>query len=372
MEEFPVSPAKKARLQQALLEWYAVHQRDLPWRISIDPYKIWLSEIILQQTRVDQGLEYYRRLTARYPDVDSLAASTEDELLKHWQGLGYYSRARNLLRAARIIRDELKGRFPDSREQLLEIPGIGPYTSAAIASIAFAEPVAAIDGNVQRVLSRLFAVSLPVDSPDGRRYIENLAADLLVKSDPGTFNQALMEFGALQCTPAKPPCENCPVKGICAARQLDLTSHLPVKSGKTKQRKRYFNYLVVRNREGFFLQKRIGKDIWEGLYEFPLIETDYSIDLKNLMLSPEWARLFGKTKIQLAEINGPVVHQLSHQQIHTVFYELVVKKLQTEDAANLLCVQEDQLAGYPVPVLLERYLARRKEKHYPQGEEDRS
>jgi A/G-specific adenine glycosylase len=361
--DFPsVPPAKKARLQEALLEWYSVHKRDLPWRISTDPYRVWLSEIILQQTRVDQGLEYYRKLTARYPDVNSLAASSEDELLKHWQGLGYYSRARNLLLAAKMIRDELDGKFPASREQLSLLPGIGPYTSAAIASIAFSEPVAAVDGNVLRVLSRLFAVSLPIDSPGGRKSIEKLAADLLVMHDPGTFNQALMEFGALQCTPAKPRCENCPLKEFCAARLLDLIDQLPVKSGKTKQRKRYFNYLVVRTPEGVFLQKRLAKDIWEGLYEFPLIETSQIADLKDIMNSAEWKQFIGNTDIQLAEVHGPVVHQLSHQQIHTVFYELFVKKPGRADTGNLLCVQEDQLAGYPVPVLLERYLARRKGK----------
>ncbi|MFN8207818.1 MAG: A/G-specific adenine glycosylase [Bacteroidales bacterium] len=370
MEEFPISPAKKAGLQKTLLEWYSVHQRDLPWRISADPYRIWLSEVILQQTRVDQGLEYYRKLTARYPDVQSLAASTEDELLKHWQGLGYYSRARNLLRAARIIKDELGGRFPHNREQLLHLPGIGPYTSAAIASIAFSEPVAAVDGNVQRVISRLFAVSLPIDSPAGKNRIGNLADELLVRSDPGTFNQALMEFGALQCVPARPLCAECPVREFCMARQMDLTAHLPVKSGKTKQRKRFFNYLFVRTREGILMQKRLGKDIWEGLYEFPLIETAHNADLKNLMESEAWEQLFGNTEIQLADIHGPVIHQLSHQQIHTVFYELQVKKVLETDSDNLQCVREDQLINYPVPVLLERYLTRWKEKQDTGMEED--
>jgi A/G-specific adenine glycosylase len=367
MSHLPLLPAKKARLQEALMEWYSLHQRDLPWRISSDPYKIWLSEIILQQTRVDQGLQYYLKLTARYPDVYSLASSTEDELLKHWQGLGYYSRARNLLRAARIIAADFNGLFPGNSEELLLLPGIGPYTAAAIASIAFAEPVAAIDGNVLRVLSRLFGVNLPVDMPAGRLLIEQLATDLLVKNDPGTFNQALMEFGALQCIPARPACTQCPVKELCIARQLDITDQLPIKSVKAKQRKRYFHYLVVRTQDGVFLQKRIGKDIWEGLYEFPLIEREQQTDIKELIKSREWKSLFGKAQIQFGEALGPVVHQLSHQQIHTVFYELAVKKLQTDDSSNLLCVQEDELASYPVPVLLERYLVRYKGKGYQRG-----
>ena len=255
-----------------LLDWYAREGRDLTWRRTRDPYRIWLSEVILQQTRVAQGTEYYLRFTERFPDVASLAAAPEDEVLKLWQGLGYYSRARNLHAAARQVVERFGGRFPVALEEVRSLRGVGDYTAAAICSAAYDAPCAVVDGNVYRVLARLFDLDAPIDSTAGKRTFAELAQMQLDKRCPGRYNQAVMDFGALQCTPAQPGCADCPLASRCLALAAGTVAERPVKQTKTKVRDRWFNYLHVSSGDRTLLRRREGRDIWQGLYEFPLMK----------------------------------------------------------------------------------------------------
>ena len=266
-----------------LTNWYQANKRDLPWRDISDPYRIWISEIILQQTRVNQGLSYYNRFIERFPTIAVLSEAEEDTVLKYWQGLGYYTRARNLHKAATQIMTDFKGTFPVEYNQVIKLAGIGEYTAAAICSFAYNQPYAVVDGNVYRVLSRVFAIQTPIDSSSGKKEIAILAQDLLSKSNPALHNQALMEFGALQCIPAAPDCTNCPLQSVCRAYELNLVSVLPVKSLKTKVTNRFFNYFFIRFEDKTFLQKRVNKDVWQNLFEFPLIESDHLLSTSELM-----------------------------------------------------------------------------------------
>lgn len=267
-----MSMSDENNFDKRLLKWYERTKRDLPWRNTRDPYRIWLSEIILQQTRVEQGLPYYRRFTENYPTVHDLANAPEDEVMKLWEGLGYYSRARNLHSSAKLVSSTMSGAFPDSSEQLQELKGIGPYTANAIASFAFDEDVAVVDGNVHRVLSRIFNVSTPVNSTKGKAEFQALANKLLPTGHSAEFNQAMMEFGALQCKPA-PDCTICPFAEMCEAKAQDKISELPVKERKQAKKMRYLNYLMIHNGERTLLQKRTNKDIWQNLHEFLLHES---------------------------------------------------------------------------------------------------
>jgi A/G-specific adenine glycosylase len=259
----------------SLINWYLQNKRDLPWRNTVNPYPIWLSEIMLQQTRVAQGLPYFMAFMEAFPTVFDLANAEEEQVLKLWQGLGYYSRARNLHATAKYIATELKGDFPPNYDQLLQLKGVGEYTAAAIASFAYNEPVAVVDGNVFRVLSRYFNVDSDISDGKTKKEFQNLAQQLLPKNNAALFNQAIMEFGALQCVPKNPNCENCIFSSSCAALQHKKVNTLPVKSKKTKVTNKYFNYLILKDVQGnFVVQKREGKGIWENLYEFPLIETE--------------------------------------------------------------------------------------------------
>ena len=249
-------PDMNPEISAILIDWYASHRRDLPWRDTHDPYRIWLSEIILQQTRVAQGTDYYHRFVQRFPDIAALAAAREDEVLKLWQGLGYYSRARNLHAAARQVADEFGGRFPDTYEDVRSLRGVGDYTAAAICSFAYGQPHAVVDGNVYRVLARLFDTDLPIDSTQGRRYFQQLADGLLDRRRPGLSNQAIMEFGALQCTPRSPGCPEGPLGDRCLALRSGSVERLPVKNGRTQARPRYFNYLHIRCGSSMLLRQR--------------------------------------------------------------------------------------------------------------------
>ena len=253
--------------------WYRQNKRDLPWRTTRDPYFIWLSEIILQQTRVDQGMNYYLKFTRNYPTIRHLAEASEQEVLNDWQGLGYYSRARNLHQTAKYIHKELNSSFPESYEKIIKLKGIGPYTAAAIASFAFDEGVAAVDGNVYRVLSRIFDIDLPIDSTQGKKAFQELANSLIPTKNPGDFNQGMMEFGAMQCTPVNPKCEHCPFSERCLAKMHNTIAARPVKAKKTAVRNRYFYYFIFRETDRICIQKRTQKDIWQHLFEFPLLET---------------------------------------------------------------------------------------------------
>ncbi len=346
-----------AAIQKILHEWYELQKRALPWRETRDPYKIWISEIILQQTRVNQGLDYYNRFIERFPDVKSLAEATENEVLRYWQGLGYYSRARNLHKAALKITTDREGKFPDSYNEVLSLPGIGEYTAAAICSFAFGQPYATVDGNIYRVLARLTATDTPTDTSKGKKIFAEMAQNLLDKKNPGIHNQAIMEFGAMYCTPSSPDCGNCPLMHYCEASKLKIVSMLPVKQGKTKTTNRYFNYFHIKNGEFTYLQKRTQKDIWQNLYEFPLIETSRAMDLPELAQTDAFSQLFGKCKITVEKTYNPVKHILSHRIIYAVFHTIII------DTENMISGQvekipQSELSGFPVSRLTEMFLER--------------
>ena len=302
-----------------LIAWYAVHKRDLPWRNTDNPYLIWLSEIILQQTRVAQGLDYYLRFAERFPSPAALADASEDEVLKFWQGLGYYSRARNLHAAAK----SMNGVFPSTYEGVLALKGVGEYTAAAVCSFAYRMPYAVVDGNVYRVLARLFAAETPVDSSAGKKYFTSLAQELLDKKRPDVYNQAIMDFGALQCVPASPACSVCPFTGDCKAYAAGTVEKLPVKAQKTKVSSRYFHYIYVVQGADTWLHKRTANDIWKNLYELPLLETSSPSSAHELAALPEAVRWFG-AHANLLPLGKPIKHVLSHRVIHARFYRLSV------------------------------------------------
>jgi len=344
------------RISEVIVKWYHENKRDLPWRKTESPYHIWLSEIILQQTRVIQGLEYYRRFIGKYPSVTDLAEAPIDEVLKLWQGLGYYTRARNLHLTARKIAFDLKGRFPRKYEELLKLRGIGPYTAAAVASIAFKEPVALVDGNVSRVLSRVFGIHSPIDSPEGKRIFEQRAAEILDRAIPDIHNQALMEFGALVCLPKKPDCANCVMAQVCIAYSEGKTGILPVKTGRIKPRKRYYNYLFIRYNDFTYLNRRNGKDIWNSLYELPLIESPASWSYKNLISSPGWKNLFGNREAKADPHPKKYKHQLTHQTLFCTFYYINIDFKPDSQGFNFLQVPLKRISKYAVPRIIDKYL----------------
>ena len=337
-----------------LLDWYAREGRDLPWRRTRDPYRIWLSEVILQQTRVAQGTEYYLRFTERFPDVASLAAAPEDDVLKLWQGLGYYSRARNLHAAARQVVERFGGRFPVALEEVRSLRGVGDYTAAAICSAAYDAPCAVVDGNVYRVLARLFDLDAPIDSTAGKRAFAELAQSQLDTAHPGRYNQAIMDFGALRCIPSSPRCEACPLAGRCLALAAGTVAARPVKQGKTRVRDRWFNYLHVSSGDRTLLRRREGRDIWQGLYEFPLIETEGPAELPELVRLPQFRELLGDAPWHIVRSIPLPKHQLSHQTLHAVVHR--IETLSLTPAAAAMAVPTVALGDYAVPRLIDRYL----------------
>lgn len=348
------------QISDVLIHWYEANRRDLPWRDTTDPYLIWISEIILQQTRVVQGLDYFYRFTRRFSDVRSLAEADEDEVMKYWQGLGYYSRARNLHAAARQIMDQFGGVFPRTREEVLSLKGIGDYTAAAICSFAYRLPYATVDGNVYRVLARLFDIDLPIDGGEGKKYFTELAQSLLDSRRPDLFNQAMMEFGALQCVPKSPDCVRCPLNDKCRALASGQVERLPVKAGKTVVKPRYFNYLHVHARGETLLSKRTGNDIWRNLYEFPLIETGRPLTFAELQQTEEFQHLFHE--IEDVEVIREVVakkHVLSHRVIYAVFYEIRVDVFSPE-MEKYLRVKDENVEDYAVSRLVQSYLETRE------------
>ena len=325
----------------------------MPWRQTKDPYKVWLSEIILQQTRVAQGLPYYEKFVAAYPTVQDLAKAPEEEVLKLWQGLGYYSRARNLLFTSKIVATDLAGAFPDNYTNLKKLKGIGDYTASAIASICFDEAAAVVDGNVYRVLSRVFNVALPINSTEGIKYFKKLAQELIDASQPGTYNQAIMEFGARYCVPQNPVCESCIFNDRCEAFKNKMVTELPVKLKKLKVKKRYFNYLVVVSEDDkTVLEQRKGKGIWQNLYQFPLVESTAEISEEKL-IEKENFKSFAETlhlKGVLRFNEQPIIHKLSHQHLVTTFWVLETGKLKDEG------VVITEIEKFPVPVLVANFL----------------
>lgn len=341
-----------------LCTWYARFGRDLPWRHTRDPYRIWLSEVILQQTRVEQGREYYLRFVGRFPDVGALAAASEEEVLKLWQGLGYYSRARNLHRAARLIAEQYGGRFPERYDEVRALPGVGEYTAAAICSFASDAPLAVLDGNVFRVLARLFDLDLPIDTTQGRRRFAELAASLLPPGRAALHNQAIMDFGALQCTPQQPRCGECPLAEHCLALAAGTVAVRPVKQGRTKVRDRWFAYVVVLCGDELLLHRRDGRDIWRGLYEFPLVERDRPLDAAELPAQEEFAQLTGGGACTWLSSVAMPPHRLSHQLLHATFHRLRVERLPERLPDGVVRVRAERLDDYAVPRLIERYLTR--------------
>jgi len=335
--------------------WYSIYKRDLPWRNTRDPYFIWLSEIILQQTRIDQGLAYYLKFTREFPTITDLANATEDQVLKLWQGLGYYSRARNLHFTAKFITAQCYGKFPDKYHKLLLLKGIGEYTASAIASISFNEEYPTVDGNVFRVLSRFFGIESPIDTAAGKKIFMELARELIKGTDPGMHNQALMEFGALQCTPQKPNCIECPLNSQCYAFLTNKTVDLPVKSKKTKQRNRYFNYFVLLQSEYTWLRKRVGKDIWKNLFEFPMIETSTAISIEELLIMPEVIQLMHPDQSIVEKIENWKIHLLTHQKIN--YRILTIRLLHEKQMPNeIIRVNKKDIFNFAVPKLLETHL----------------
>jgi A/G-specific adenine glycosylase len=337
-----------------LLKWYKINKRDLPWRGINDPYKIWLSEIILQQTQVVQGLTYYLKFVKHYPNVKLLAKASSDEVMKHWQGLGYYSRARNLHETAKYVADKHKGIFPKSYKEIRELKGVGDYTAAAIASLAYGLPHAVVDGNVYRVLSRVFGVELAIDSTEGKKYFQELADKLLPGKEAANYNQAIMEFGAMYCRPANPDCVNCIFNDKCAAYEKQKVNELPFKSKKTKVRDRYFNYVLFTSGQLLFLQKRLNKDIWQDLYEFYLIETPKKQKPDVLLRSKEIKNLLDIKKATIKNVSHEYKHVLSHQNLHVVFYHIEISKKQS--LKNMMKVKLSEINKYAFPRLIEKYL----------------
>lgn len=348
---------KDLEISRRLIDWYAENKRELPWRETADPYRIWVSEIILQQTRVEQGRGYYLRFIERFPDVGALAEASEEEVLKYWQGLGYYSRARNLHAAAREIVARFGGRFPRTYDDVLALPGIGAYTAAAVVSFAWDEPYPVVDGNVFRVLSRLFAESEPIDTPAGKKLFTSLASGLLDPRRPGLHNQAVMEFGALQCRPVAPRCLFCPLSDRCLAFATGRPERYPVKKQKTKTRNRYLHYFhIIYKERDWYLHRRSADDIWKGLFEFPLIETDEPVDFAALQETKAFRQLFEgiSDPVFSLEISGRK-HVLSHRILYADFYRVEIRT-EGKGLGQYLKIPAEEIGKYAVPRLIHIYL----------------
>jgi A/G-specific adenine glycosylase len=338
-----------------LLDWHATqNKRTMPWKGIKDAYRIWLSEIILQQTRVQQGLDYYRRFTEKFPNIHALAAADETLIFKLWEGLGYYSRCRNLIITAKYISKELGGQFPQTQEGLLALKGVGNYTAAAIGSFAFGLPLAVVDGNVMRVLSRFLGIKEPIDQPAGKKIFEQHAAEMLGKADPALYNQAIMDLGATICKPQQPDCQDCPLRKKCHARVHDTQSHFPVKSKKILQKNRFIHYLLVEADGSMLVRQRKGKDIWQDLYEFVLIEKDEPADEADLKKAGFWGG--SRQKQTIIDISGPFIHQLTHQKIHARFVHVKLEKKIPWEGYEWMKFKKIKSLAFPR--LISRYLDR--------------
>ena len=348
---------KKADFTKELLRWNKKENtRSMPWKGEKDPYRIWLSEIILQQTRVEQGWAYYERFIAAFPDVRSLAAAPENKVFKLWEGLGYYNRCRNLIETARRISGEYGGVFPAAYEDIRALKGIGPYTAAAIASFAFGLPYAVVDGNVERVLSRYFGISTPVDTAAGKAFYASLAAALLDRNAPGIYNQAIMDFGALVCKPQQPLCQVCVQRKDCQAYLGQMVSSLPVKKKSLDRKTRWFYYYIVNTQAGVFIRQRQTRDIWQHLYEFPLVENTQPLDPAQIRDAFPGRPLFAPNNIRIREVSPPCKQQLTHQTIQGQFIHVELKG-PVANWEGYQLVPRHQLGQYPFPRLITSYLS---------------
>ncbi len=347
---------------KSLLTWHKRHNvRKMPWKGEKNPYKIWLSEIILQQTRVEQGLRYYEDFIKSFPDIKTLATASQKAVYKKWEGLGYYSRCKNLIATAKKINSDFKGVFPTDYKEILSLKGVGPYTAAAIASFAFNQPYAVVDGNVKRVLARFFEIETPIDTTVGNKIIHQLAARLLPAKYPAIFNQAIMDFGATVCKPLKPECPTCPLRKKCGAYSHGKTTILPQKSKNIDIRNRYFNYIVVNSGNKILLKKRTEKDIWENLYEPLLIEDNRILKLKEIQQHRIFQKYFDSGEMEVMDMSEPVIQKLTHQKIITQFISIRLHS-RIKQLAGYKPVGISALADYAFPKIVRTFF---KDKGIP-------
>ena len=343
--------------RQTLMNWHKDISRPLPWKGIKNPYRIWLSEIILQQTRVEQGLPYYEKFVAAYPKIEDLANAPEDEVLKLWEGLGYYSRAKNMHFAAKFIRDTFSGKFPDTYKEILALKGVGPYTAAAIASFAFNLPHAVVDGNVFRVLARVFGIATAIDSTEGKKQFDALAQQLLDQKQPGAYNQAIMDFGATHCTPKTPSCDSCPFQVECVALKTNQIAVLPFKAKKIKKRDRFFNYILLNQGTKVLLHKRTAKDVWQGLYDFPLSETTELLSQEiQIVQSETWKKIIGTSTYSFRFVSKPFRQVLSHQKINARFWEFDLPEAPPDLEEDYLWIERENIHKFAFPKIIDWYL----------------
>ncbi|HEX7844958.1 MAG TPA: A/G-specific adenine glycosylase [Chitinophagaceae bacterium] len=359
-----MSKIKKAKTPGLLIKEFATillkwnkdqNTRQMPWKGEKDPYKIWLSEIILQQTRVEQGLNYYNNFIKTFPDIHKLAKAPDEKVFKLWEGLGYYSRCRNLITTARYIAKDIKGKFPDNYEEIRSLKGIGPYTAAAIGSFAFNLPYAVVDGNVFRVLSRVFGIEKPIDSTEGKKYFTTLAQELLDKKQPGSYNQAIMDFGAVVCKPV-PACQHCVFNKKCAAFIENRIADLPVKEKKIIVKKRWFYYLVLEYKNEIAIRQRVEKDIWQQLYEFPMLELAKENTIEHILSLAEKQGVINRSGYDIISISPLLRQQLSHQLIAGRFIRLKLKRKPANNK-NWVFVSEKKINNYAFPRIINQYHA---------------
>ncbi|WP_232538725.1 A/G-specific adenine glycosylase [Chitinophaga tropicalis] len=349
----------KESFTNALLEWNQNgNTRAMPWKGEKDPYRIWLSEIILQQTRVEQGWAYYEKFILNYPTVQSLAAAPEEAVFRLWQGLGYYARCKNMLAAARQIVTQYHGHFPNTYDTIQSLKGIGPYTAAAIASFAFNLPHAVLDGNVFRVLSRYFDIDTPIDSTAGKKQFAELAQELLPHGQSAAYNQSIMDFGAVICKPQQPSCTTCPLSSGCKALKLGLAGLLPVKTKKLVIKKRYFHYLVLRYKKLIYIRKRTENDIWQNLHEFILIETPEPVDTASLQASAGFREIFGDIRYNIDGTSADFKQQLTHQTIHSRF--ILMTAAQKPEIQGYMAIPEQDMDNYAFPKTITDFLKKGK------------
>ena len=344
-------------IQYTLINWYEENHRNLPWRNDPTPYQVWLSEVILQQTRVNQGWDYYLRFVEKWPTVTDLSAASEVEVLKLWQGLGYYSRARNLHHCAQQVVAEYGGKFPADFEKLKQLKGIGDYTAAAIASIAYNLPHAVVDGNVYRVLARLYDIETPININEGQKLFAQLADELLNHEQPGLHNQAMMEFGALHCTPKNPNCLLCPLQAQCLAFAHQTVMQRPVKLAKVKVATRYFNYLILKINDSVYLHKRSDNNIWKNLYDFPCIESQKPMTVEEVIATEAFTQITDNKPFTIIKSSPVFTHKLTHRTLLAQFIEIKLEQelLQIE-TKGLFLAHETELGSFPIPRLIDLYL----------------
>lgn len=344
---------------RAILNWYMVNKRDLPWRNTNDPYSVWLSEIILQQTRIAQGLPYYLKFINKYPTINSLARANENDILILWQGLGYYSRARNLLKTAKFIVDQCNGKFPSTYTELIKLKGIGEYTASAISSICFNERRAVLDGNVYRVISRFYGIDVPVNNHFGKKFYMDYAQKLAPKKSCGDYNQGIMDFGSLICKPKSPLCDKCILEKDCIASNMKNINYFPVKLKKNAPKITHFNYLVLLDSDHMIWINKIKNGIWKNLFQFPMIESKKELNKTQVLSNEIFKSIAPISNSDIILFNSsPIIHKLSHKTIYAKFWILPVEH------SNSNSIKFSDVNKYPVPRLIEKFLEKFNYKHF--------